>query len=77
MIALEDLPEKVKENLKVDSQHVINNHNKNLTLEEVEKKHILLVLKSVENNLAKAARILGINRSTLYRKLDQYNISLK
>jgi len=43
-----------------------------MALEEVEKSHILRVLKYVEGNRAKAADILGIGRKTLYRKLKTY-----
>ncbi len=39
--------------------------------EEVERQHIDRVLRAVQGNKAAAARILGINRVTLYRKLAQ------
>ncbi len=41
-------------------------------LEDVEKNHILAVLKSVNNNKSAAAEILGIGLTTLYRKLNDY-----
>ncbi len=40
-----------------------------LSLEEVERRHVQRVLRSVGGNRAAAARILGIDRSTLYRKM--------
>lgn len=43
-----------------------------LKLEDVEKSHILSVLKSVNNNKTEAAEILGIGLTTLYRKLNEY-----
>jgi two-component system response regulator HydG len=43
-----------------------------LSLAEVERKHILHVLASVEGNKRLAARVLGIDRRTLYRKLEAY-----
>ncbi|GBC59501.1 sigma-54-dependent Fis family transcriptional re gulator [Desulfonema ishimotonii] len=43
-------------------------------LSEMEKAHILRVLKYVKDNRAKAAEILGIGRKTLYRKLKTYEI---
>lgn len=45
-----------------------------LSLNEVEKKHIQLVLESQGGNKTKASRILGISRPKLYRKMVQYNI---
>lgn len=44
------------------------------TLNDVEKAHIEKVLKHTEGNKSKAAEILGIGTSTLYRKLDEYNL---
>ena len=41
-------------------------------LADVERRHILAVLDAVGGNKQDAARVLGIDRRTLYRKLDQY-----
>jgi len=43
-----------------------------LTLGEVERRHIKSVLQAVEGNRQEAARILGIDRTTLYRKLQRF-----
>jgi transcriptional regulator with PAS, ATPase and Fis domain len=43
-----------------------------LALRDVERHHIERVLRSVAGNRQEAARILGIDRSTLYRKLQQF-----
>lgn len=42
------------------------------TLEELEKEYILRVLENVQGNQTKASEILGIDRRTLYRKLQRY-----
>ncbi|RMF85430.1 MAG: sigma-54-dependent Fis family transcriptional regulator [Nitrospirae bacterium] len=41
-------------------------------LREVERRHILRVLEAVGGSRSRAARLLGIDRSTLYRKLRQF-----
>ncbi len=45
-----------------------------LTLEELEKRHILRVLERTGWHRKKTATILGIDPSTLYRKLERYGI---
>ena len=46
-----------------------------LTLEELEKRHIKRVLEVTNGNRPQAAKILGVNVSTIYRKLEKYDIS--
>lgn len=46
----------------------------NSSLSEVEQAHIKRVLDRVEGNKTKAADILGIGTSTLYRKIDEYDL---
>jgi two-component system, NtrC family, response regulator len=43
-----------------------------LTLESVEKNHILKMLHFFDDNRQKTAENLGISRKTLYRKLEKY-----
>lgn len=43
-----------------------------ITLEELEREHILRVLKQSNSNRERAAAILGISSRTLYRKLREY-----
>ncbi len=45
-----------------------------VSLAEMEKRHILSTLKSTEWNKSRAAAILGIERSTLDRKIRRYEI---
>ncbi|GBC83240.1 Transcriptional regulatory protein ZraR [bacterium HR10] len=44
------------------------------TLQEVERRHILRILEETGGNHTRAAEILGIDRRTLYRKLEKYKI---
>jgi transcriptional regulator with PAS, ATPase and Fis domain len=48
-----------------------------LTLDELEKRHIKRVLEVTGGNRPKAAKILGINVTTVYRKIEKYNIADK
>ncbi len=45
-----------------------------LTLNELERRHIKRVLEITGGNRPKAAKILGINVSTIYRKLEKLNL---
>ncbi len=44
------------------------------TLEELEKRYIAKVLKMTSGNRSKAAKILGLSRRSLYRKLKRYGL---
>jgi two-component system response regulator HydG len=73
-LTLDDLPEKVR-NYR-SSQVVIDGSNPSelVPLEEIERKYILHVLSSMQGNRTLAARSLGLDRKTLYRKLRQYGV---
>ncbi len=43
-----------------------------LPLDEVEKRHVLRVLDACHGNRTEAAKILGVDRKTLYRRLLRY-----
>ena len=44
------------------------------TLRDLEREYILRVIESTHGNKAVAARILGVDRTTLYRKLEEYKV---
>ncbi len=44
------------------------------SLAEVEKEHIIHVLKQIDGNLGRACEILGITRPTLRKKMDDYGL---
>ncbi len=52
-------------------------NKKGMTLEEMEKTYIRNVLKEVNWNKNRAAKVLGIDRTTLYTKIKKYNLSKK
>lgn len=70
-IMLEDLPPKVQE---AKARKVSAEPDHELTLEAVERAHIARVLHSVGWSKTEATRVLGIDRSTLYRKLERYGL---
>ena len=41
-----------------------------ITLDEMERRYVRQVLASVNNNKTHAARVLGIDRRSLYRRLE-------
>ena len=71
-LGIEDLPEKIR-NFK-GSQVFIGGDDPTemVALEEIERRYIQHVLGAVGSNKTLAARILGLDRKTLYRKLRQY-----
>ena len=69
IIRPDDLPKKVRTALDLDSSE---NNGTRPTLEEIERRYVLDVLASVHDDKSAAAAILGIDLSTLYRKLKKY-----
>jgi len=53
---------------------IAHNEINNVSLETMEKKHIAHVLENESYNITNAAKILGVGRNTLYRKLDKHRI---
>jgi len=45
-----------------------------LTLDEIEKRAIERALRATDKNIRQTARLLGINRATVYRKLEKYKL---
>jgi two-component system, NtrC family, response regulator AtoC len=71
-ITAEDLPEKIRSYQK---GHVLVEPDDPLEmvpLEEIERRYILRVLEAVGGSRSQAAKILGVDRKTLYRKLGRY-----
>src|SRR5262249_18456511 len=47
---------------------------KSYTLRELEKEYIMRVMEIVRGNKTEAAKTLGVDRTTLYRKLEEYKV---
>ncbi len=71
-IVREDLPERIR---RASESRVIiaaDEPTDLVPLEEVERRYILRVMNAVSGNKSLAADILGLDRSTLYRKLERF-----
>ena len=47
-----------------------------VTLEEIKKRHVIRVLKKTKGNRSKAAKILGIDRKTLFRMVARFGLDI-
>ncbi len=63
-----------KEDLPIDIATHYNDVRKFWSIETIEREHILKVLGLVRGNKSKASRLLGLDVTTLWRKLKKYNI---
>ena len=73
-ISVGDLPEDVRA---TDAKPLVTNHlPPNPSMEVIERAYIQWVLTAEGGNKSKAAEVLGIDPSTLYRKLNRYGIEV-
>ncbi|MGB2987493.1 MAG: sigma-54 dependent transcriptional regulator, partial [Phycisphaerae bacterium] len=71
-LTVEDLPERIQQHR---PSHVLvagEDPTELVPMEEVERRYILRVLDAVRGNKTLAAKILGFDRRTMYRKLEKY-----
>ncbi|MDD5016281.1 MAG: sigma 54-interacting transcriptional regulator, partial [Atribacterota bacterium] len=73
-ITVDLINENIK-NFKANNLNVKDN-NKASPLEDLEKEALLKALEDAKGNISKASKALGIDRSTLYRKIKKYRISV-
>jgi len=72
MLTPESFPEDIISGRKDSLVNVVD--HKTPTLESIEMAYINWVLEQTDGNKSKAAKMLGIDASTLYRKMERYNI---
>lgn len=70
-----DLPLEIQQLHKAGNEPAAKGSNPR-SLQELERQHIIAVLKETDGHKGKAANILGIDPKTLYRKIITYNIKL-
>jgi DNA-binding NtrC family response regulator len=67
-----------EDDLKFDTRIIINSaSDSQLTLIELERKHIENILREERGRVEDAAKRLGIPRSSLYQKIKRYNLNLE
>jgi len=71
VITPDDLPERVRTSGSA-SALIARSVEQKMTVREVEREYILEVLRRAGGNKSRAAELLGLDRKTLYRRLDEY-----
>ncbi|MFO0740519.1 MAG: sigma-54 dependent transcriptional regulator [Labilithrix sp.] len=69
-----DLPPKVREYKPSFVVVATEDPSDLVTMEEVERRYIQRVMEAVGQNKTQAAKVLGFDRTTLYRKLERYKL---
>jgi len=76
-IAVDDLPERIRDYKSANVVVVADDPSELVPLEIVERRYILRVVEAAGGNKSIAARILGLDRKTLYRRLESYGVGDK
>jgi DNA-binding NtrC family response regulator len=72
----EDLPSRIREASRA-APLVRDSTDRALSLRDVERLYILEVLRQAGGNKSRAAELLGLDRKTLYRKLEEYRLDME
>lgn len=73
-LTVEDLPPKVREYKPSFVVVATEDPSDLVTMEEVERRYVQRVMEAVGQNKTQAAKVLGFDRTTLYRKLERYKL---
>jgi len=73
-ITVADLPETIQDYRRSRLVLDLDDPGQLPPLEEVERRYILRVLEAVQGHRTRAAEVLGLDRKTLYRKLERYGV---
>ncbi len=74
-LGVDDLPEKLRAGPSAPLLVSGDDAGELVTMEEIEKRYIKRVLEVTAGNKTVAARVLGFDRTTLYRKMERYGFS--
>jgi two-component system response regulator HydG len=72
-IGVDDLPERIREH-QSKKLEVSDDPQEMITLEEMERRYVRRVLAACRGNKTQAAKTLGLDRRTLYRRLESLGI---
>jgi two-component system, NtrC family, response regulator AtoC len=73
-IAVEDLPDTVRSYRRSHVLVAADDPQELVTMDEVERRYVLRVLEATGGNKKAAAKVLGFDRRTLYRKLERWGL---
>jgi two-component system, NtrC family, response regulator AtoC len=73
-IAVEDLPDTVRSYRRSHVLVAADDPEELVTMDEVERRYVLRVLEATGGNKKAAAKVLGFDRRTLYRKLERWGL---
>ncbi len=71
-VSMEDLPEKLAAHRPADVSVAAESVEEILTLDELDRRYIARVIALLGGNKSRAADLLGVDRRTLYRRLEKY-----
>lgn len=67
----EDLPERIRSS-GANSALLSRAKTEKMSLAELEREYIVVTLRECSGNKSRTAELLGLDRKTLYRKLEEY-----
>ncbi|CAN5753888.1 sigma-54 dependent transcriptional regulator [soil metagenome] len=76
-LQVDDLPAKIRDYAPTSLVVATADPGDLMTLDELERRYVQRALEVLGGNKAEVTRVLGIDRSTLYRKMDRWNLVKK
>ena len=75
-VSLEDLPDEIRDHRPDKMVLTVDDPARLMPMSEIEREYIEKVLRATGGNKTLAAKLLGFDRTTLYRKIEQFEIEL-
>ncbi len=72
-VTVEDLPDQVRDDSKAQVPVATSDPSELVPLAEMERRYVERVMEAVAGNKRRAARVLGLDRATLYRKIERWS----